>query len=118
MYKPGKARALSFLFFSNHVIQNWTEHWQEYDSDDPEDFLLRVFGTLNDIHDHDNVNNEDYKVKKLSHNTLVRLKYFEELVKIWSNDDLCSSILLFVLRGIVCCQRRILPSSGRCDLAG
>ena len=93
------------LFFSKHVIQNWTKHWEEYDSDDPEDLFLRVFRALNDIDDYDNINDEDYKGNKLSHNVLVRLEYFEELVKIWSNDDLCSSVLLFVLRCIVSRQR-------------
>jgi len=93
------------LFFSKHVIQNWTQHGQENDSDDPKDFFLCVFRALNDIDDYDNINDEDYKGNKLSHNLLVRIEYFEELVKIWSNDDLCSSVLLFVLRCIVSRQR-------------
>ena len=104
------------LFFSNHVIQNRTKHWKEYNSDDPEDFLLHVFRTLNDIDDYDNINDEDYKGNKLSHNLLVRLEYFEELVKIWSNDDLCSSVLLFVLRGIVAGKRNEFTSSGSRNL--
>ena len=61
-------RRTQILFFSNYIIQNRTEQWQEYDSNDPEDFLLRVFGTLNDIDDHNNINDKNYKGNQFSHN--------------------------------------------------